>query len=201
MTGITASAASARRASMLSMMATMPSSVSTSMKMVIAPAANISLITSTSVVRRVTSRPTGLRSKKRIGSRCTCAKTCDAEVGEALLRHQHRQVVLQVEEHALAEDRARRRSTPMRASPVGVAGGDVAVDRELQEIRLRAACRPSSAAGRAPRARRGRGTDGCRPTGGGSGARRRPCRAPPPDADRAPAGDSRPRRRDAAAAA
>ncbi len=43
--------------------ATMPSSVRPSIAIVSAPAANISFMTSTSVVMRVTSRPTGLRSK------------------------------------------------------------------------------------------------------------------------------------------
>ena len=85
------------------------------MRIVSAPAANISLITSTSVVRRVTSRPTGLRSKKRVGSCCTCANELDAQVGEAPLRHQHRQVVLQVEEAELAEHGERRRARPMRS--------------------------------------------------------------------------------------
>ena len=38
------------------------------------PDANRSFSASTSVVARVTSRPTGLRSKKLIGSRCRCSK-------------------------------------------------------------------------------------------------------------------------------
>ena len=61
--GISTSAAAANRALMLTMMRTMPAIVSTSMKIVIAPAANISFSTSTSEVSRVTSRPIGLRSK------------------------------------------------------------------------------------------------------------------------------------------
>jgi hypothetical protein len=62
-TGTTDSAASASRQSIHSMIVTMPSKVSASMNIVIAPDANISLRTSTSVVRRVTMRPTGFRSK------------------------------------------------------------------------------------------------------------------------------------------
>ena len=46
------------------MIVMMPSVVSTSMKIVSVPAENASLIASTSVVKRVTKRPTGLRSKE-----------------------------------------------------------------------------------------------------------------------------------------
>jgi hypothetical protein len=51
------------------MNAVMPTSFSRSSTIVIAPAANISFNTSTSVVTRETSLPTGVRSKKLIGSR------------------------------------------------------------------------------------------------------------------------------------
>ena len=66
---------SARRQSIHIMNTTMPTSLRPSRAMVIAPAANISLSTSTSVVTRDTSFPTGVRSKYRIGKRCTRAKT------------------------------------------------------------------------------------------------------------------------------
>ena len=74
-TGSKARLVSASRQSIHSMTATMPTRPSTSSTMVIAPAANISCRTSTSVVSRETTRPTGFWSKKRIGSRCTRAKS------------------------------------------------------------------------------------------------------------------------------
>ena len=55
--------ASASCQSIHSIRATMPISLSPSSAIVIAPAANISLSTSTSVVTRETILPTGLRSK------------------------------------------------------------------------------------------------------------------------------------------
>ena len=70
--GIAHSDHSARRALKANMIATMPPSVSTSMNRVSEPALNISLIASISVVIRLTSRPTGVRSKNDIGSRSTC---------------------------------------------------------------------------------------------------------------------------------
>jgi len=52
-----------------SMKLTMPMSFKPSRTIVIAPAANISFSTSTSVVTRETTLPTGVWSKKRIGKR------------------------------------------------------------------------------------------------------------------------------------
>ncbi len=117
------------------MTATMPSSVRTSITIVIAPAANISFSTSTSVVMRVTSRPTGLRSKYAIGSRCTCAKTSMRRSRERALRDDHRQVVLPVEEPELG-GRREHEEKRHRAQAAEVLRHHVAVDRDLQEIRL-----------------------------------------------------------------
>ena len=57
------------------MIVTMPASVIASMKIVSEPAENMSLIESMSVVIRLTSLPTGVRSKNDIGSRSTWLKT------------------------------------------------------------------------------------------------------------------------------
>src|SRR5439155_1569607 len=59
---------SARRQLIQHMNPTMPASRSPSSAIVMAPAANISWSTSTSVVSRETMRPTGVASKKRIGN-------------------------------------------------------------------------------------------------------------------------------------
>ena len=53
------------------MIVTMPASVIASMNIVSEPAENISLIESMSVVIRLTSLPTGVRSKNDIGKRST----------------------------------------------------------------------------------------------------------------------------------
>jgi hypothetical protein len=57
------------------MNAVMPTSFKRSRTIVMAPAANISFSTSTSVVTRETSLPTGVRSKNAMGRRCRCAKS------------------------------------------------------------------------------------------------------------------------------
>ena len=62
-TGINASDTSANQGWRNSMMATMAAMRTTSAAKFRAPAANISCSTSTSVVMRVMTRPTGLRSK------------------------------------------------------------------------------------------------------------------------------------------
>src|SRR4029450_4559234 len=100
---------------MVSMMATMPNSVATSMRIVSAPAANISLITSTSVVRRGARRPAGVGAGGRGGGAegdqppdrgaveeprrqlLQMADEIEAQIAEALLRHQHHQIVLQIQ--------------------------------------------------------------------------------------------------------
>ena len=71
--GNSANATSANWKSIDSMMQTIPVRVRTSMKMVSVPAENASLMASTSVVSRVTSRPAGVRSKKLAGSACRWA--------------------------------------------------------------------------------------------------------------------------------
>ena len=53
----------------------MPTSMNTSPKIATTPEANSSLSTSTSVVTRVMSRPTGFRSKNRTSSFCSCPYT------------------------------------------------------------------------------------------------------------------------------
>ena len=58
-----------------------------------------------------------------------------AEIGERALRDQHREVILRVEEPALADDSADVEEADQRQA-VRVADRDVAVDRDLQEIRL-----------------------------------------------------------------
>ena len=60
--GSTENATSASRQSITSSTIMMPTSVNTSPKIETTPAVNSSLSTSTSVVTRVISRPTGLRS-------------------------------------------------------------------------------------------------------------------------------------------
>ena len=73
MSGNTAKATSARRQSITTSTIMMPSSVNTSPKIDTTPAVNMSFSTSTSVVTRVISRPTGLRSKNRMSSRWRCS--------------------------------------------------------------------------------------------------------------------------------
>ena len=62
MSGSTAKATSARRQFIDSITIMIPASVKTSPKIDTTPDVNMSLMTSTSVVTRVISRPTGLRS-------------------------------------------------------------------------------------------------------------------------------------------
>ena len=62
MSGSTEKATSASRQSIISITAMMPTSVSTSPKIVTTPELKRSLMTSTSDVTRVIKRPTGLRS-------------------------------------------------------------------------------------------------------------------------------------------
>ena len=73
--GIAISAHSARCGLLAHMMTTIPVIVITSTNTVSAPDANMSLIASMSVVMRLTSLPTGVRSKNDIGSRSTWLKT------------------------------------------------------------------------------------------------------------------------------
>ena len=73
--GIATIAHSARRGLLNHMMITMPVIVITSTNTVNDPDANMSLIASISVVMRLTSLPTGVRSKNDIGSRSTWLKT------------------------------------------------------------------------------------------------------------------------------
>ena len=76
MSGSTAKVISASRQFMFSMMTRMPSSTKMSSKMETTPAVNISFSASTSLVTRVTSRPTGLRSKKAMCRPCRWRKIC-----------------------------------------------------------------------------------------------------------------------------
>ena len=70
MMGSTRKAISASRQLIRSMTPTIPASTKTSSKMETTPEVNMSFSASTSVVTRVTRRPTGLRSKKAMSIRC-----------------------------------------------------------------------------------------------------------------------------------
>ena len=83
--GSTAKVISARRQSILSMMTTIPASTKMSSKIATTPEVNISLSASTSVVTRVTRRPTGLRSKKPMCMRLQVAEDLAAQVKHDLL--------------------------------------------------------------------------------------------------------------------
>ena len=72
--GITAKVTRARRQSRATITAMIPTRVKRSPKTVTTPEVNSSFTASTSVVTRVMSRPTGLRSKWPTCSRCRCAK-------------------------------------------------------------------------------------------------------------------------------
>ena len=73
MRGSTERATTARRQSMTKSTTAMPASMKTSRNTDTTPDANSSFRASTSVVTRVISRPTGLRSKKATSRRCRCA--------------------------------------------------------------------------------------------------------------------------------
>src|SRR6266513_2134412 len=111
MTGRSARLTSASAQLIQSMKPRMPSRPRKSSTIVIAPAANISCSTSTSVVRR------------------------DAQVGEAPLRDDHGQVLLPVGGQQLADDGAEVEEAEV-AEPALVAALHVAVDAELHQVRL-----------------------------------------------------------------
>ena len=131
--GITAKAVRASRQSSHNMTAMMPSSVNTSPNTVTTPEVNSSLTASTSLVTRVMSRPTGLRSKKPTCSRCRCAKMRAAhvlhhalpgELQDVDLREAHREGQQQREQVECGHPRQPRRVAPR----------DVLVDGHLGEV-------------------------------------------------------------------
>ena len=85
MSGSTAKVISASRQLMFSMMTRIPSSTKMSSKIDTTPAVNISFSASTSLVTRVTSRPTGFLSKNAMCSRCRWRKICAAQIEHHLL--------------------------------------------------------------------------------------------------------------------
>ena len=111
--GITANAASASRQSVTTIITAIASSVNRSPSPATTPAVNSSLSDSTSDVTRVTSRPTGLRSKNAIDSRCTCSKSCCAQVAHHALAEQRREHRLAV--RAGERDHERRGEQQRRA--------------------------------------------------------------------------------------
>ena len=76
MTGNTAKVSNASFQFTYSITTMMLRRVKKSPKIATTPEEKRSFSTSTSVVTRVTRRPTGLRSKKAISSRCKCRKSC-----------------------------------------------------------------------------------------------------------------------------
>ena len=136
----------------MNMIATMPPSVSRSTNRVSDPALNISLMASISVVIRLTRRPTGVRSKKAIGSRSTWRNSARRKIGEAVLRDHHRQIELAIEGAEFAMPAARSRKAHPSQSCRGRANvgwhrrarpaeshrraGQEDIDRQLDDVRL-----------------------------------------------------------------
>ncbi len=124
------------------------------------------------VEERSSAAAAGARTTRRAGRRGSAAPPASSgsTAGRGTRTRRHRQPV------------ERRRCA---GSPLASSAGDVAVDGDLQQIRLgqRARGGQRQADHRRPEDRAG--TGGCTPTAGASGARRRPCRAPPRGADRA----------------
>ena len=169
--GRMAKVASARRTSSATSTAAMPASSRTSPTIETMPAVNSSLSASTSVVTRVTRRPTGVRVEVGELEPLQVGEDVAPQVGHHALAHRLQQVALRVERDEGGEQR-----------------GDVdgrATSRRPRAARARRRPRP---AGRRPSARPASGSPRPRPPARGRGRSR-----PKSRADRRAASPRRPR--------